>query len=356
MDEPIPGAEAPPQPSGPSAPRPEEAHAAGGRRVKRRLMAWVIGLYAVAVLAAVVLILRGQAPDKGKKSGLEEAKGLLSMAQKDAVGWLSIRGPIYTSESGKVWEKGVEQWARRIRTLADTKGIKAIVLDINSPGGSVGAVQELYSQILRVRQEKKIPVVALFGDVAASGGYYIAAACDKIVAHPGTLTGSIGVIFSVSNLEGLFQKIGYKMEPIKSGKHKDIGSPARPMTKEERELLQALIDDAYQQFLAAVLAGRPGLKEGELKRLADGRIFSGRQALEAKLVDALGDSTDALDLAGKLGGISGRPRIKRETERLSDIFELLEMRFDGLLGLGGRALMGRLGTADRGLEYRWPGF
>src|SRR3989338_1750048 len=322
------------------------------RRVKRRLMFSLLGLYVLSVAAALVLIFRGRPPSTVKET---ERKGLLlTIQEKDTVGWVSIRGAIYNSDSARPWEKGAEQWSRRIRQLSETKGVRAIVLDINSPGGSVGAVQELHSQILRVRKEKKIPVIALFDDVAASGGYYIAAACDKIIAHPGSLTGSIGVIFQAGNMEGLFNKIGVKVDAIKSGKHKDIGSPARPMTPEERKILQELIDDAYKQFVAAVSAGR-NLPEEQVRVLADGRIYSGHQALEAKLVDMLGDSTDALELAGKLGGIPGRPKIRRETDRFSEIFQLLDARFLGILS--GRALLSELFPAARhGLEYRWDGF
>jgi protease-4 len=341
----------------PSEPQPpstaEVAHHAGNRRIKRRLAFSLIGLYLASLLAACLLILRAPEPGRDPK----DKRSLLDLSQpKAVVGWVSIHGPIYASDSGKPWDRGAEQWARKIRSLAETKEVKAIVLDINSPGGSVGAVQELYSQILRVRKEKNIPVVALFGDVAASGGYYIAAACDKIVAHPGTLTGSIGVIFPVSNLEGLFSKIGYKTDPIKSGPHKDIGSPARPMTAEERKIMQDLIDDAYGQFVAAVGSGR-GMAEEKVRVLADGRIYSGRQALASGLVDALGDSTDAVELAGKLGNISGKPKVKRDTEKFSDLFELLESRFLGLPAAwsSAAALVERI-KPHEGLEYRWNGF
>ena len=342
----------PDQPHPADAPLGAEAPLPGQRRVKRRLMFVVIGLYVASLAAACVLVLRGQQlAVPGRRGG--KSPGILSALSesRDVVGWVSIHGPIYSSEAGKPWERGAEQWARKIKQLSETKGVKAIVLDINSPGGSVGAVQELYSQIQRVRKEKHIPVVALFGDVAASGGYYIAAACDKIVAHPGSLTGSIGVIFSVTNLQGLFQKIGFKMDPVKSGRHKDIGSPARPMTAEERELLQALIDDAYGQFVQAVATGRK-LDVAAVKLLADGRIFSGAQAFEAKLVDKLGDSIDAIELAGQLAGIPGRPKIKRDTERFSEIFGMLDSRFEGLLGAGAPALIETL-KPHAGLQYLW---
>jgi len=346
-----------PSPGGPASvvPPDTQPHPAGGRRIKRRLMFAVAGLYAASLAAAGVLILRssGRGP---AGNGREQAQSLLSLAkERDSVGWVAIHGPISNSQGGRLWERGAEQWVRRIKAMSEAKGVKAIILDINSPGGSVGAVQEIYSQILRIRKEKKIPFVAVFGDIAASGGYYIASACDKIVSHPGTLTGSIGVIFSVSNLEGLFGKVGYKMEAIKSGRFKDIGSPARTMTKEERELLQAMIDDAYGQFLKAVADGR-GMPAEQVRPLADGRIYTGRQALEAKLVDAIGDNDDAVALAGKLGGIAGKPRVRRDTERISDILEMFDSRFHGILE--GRApILEELSGADRlGLEYRWRGF
>jgi protease-4 len=340
------------------APAPEtQSHPVGSRRIKRRLMYAVVGLYAASLAAACVLILRS--PGRGPAgNGRDQAQSLLSLAKdRDSVGWVSIRGPISNSQSGRPWEKGAEQWVRHIKAMSETKGVKAIILDINSPGGSVGAVQEIYSQIMRIRREKKLPFVALFDDISASGGYYIASACDKIVAHPGTLTGSIGVIFSVSNLEGLFGKVGYKMDAIKSGKFKDIGSPARAMTKEERELLQKMIDDAYGQFLQAVADGRHAPVE-KIRPLAEGLIYTGQQALhtDPPLVDVLGDSDDAVALAGKMGGIAGKPRVRHETERFSDLFEMLDSRFHGILQ-GQSSILGELSGADRmGLEYRWRGF
>ncbi len=329
----------------------------GPRRVKRRLISWLLGLHAAALLAAGVLVLRGTAATS-RHSGADTAAkvgGLLSPSQ--SVGWVSIRGPIFSSESGKPWEHGSEQWARRIEALADTKGVKAIVLDINSPGGSVGAVQEIYSRILRVKKEKHIPFVAMFGDVAASGGYYLASACDKIVAHPGTLTGSIGVIFELSNMEGLFNKVGYKMDPIKSGAHKDIGSPGRAMTPEEHKIMQDLIDDAYGQFVQAVADGR-GMTVAQVKPLADGRVYSGTQALADHLVDQLGDSRDALALAAKLGGIKDEhPHVRRDGDGLNDIFEMLQSRAHLAFGLGPISIPLPAAFADpaRGLLYMWPG-
>ena len=335
-------------------PVPDPPHVPGPRRLKYRLIGALIALHALSLAAAVFLVMHSRVGESKSEEG--DSKGLLNLSPKESVGWVSIRGPIMSSDSGKPWDHGAEQWARRIEQLANTKGVKAIVLDINSPGGSVGAVQEIYTRILRVKQEKKIPFIALFGDVAASGGYYIAAACDKIVAHPGTLTGSIGVIFAVSNLEGLFAKVGYKTDPIKSGKHKDIGSPARPMTAEERQILQTLIDDAYGQFVQAVADGRK-MTVAEVKPLADGRIYSGNQALALKLVDQLGDSVDATKLAAQMGGIKDeKPRVRRDTERLTDIFEMLESRARLSLGFGPAGVtLGAASPSPRGLLYAWSG-
>lgn len=336
-----------------------EAHAPSARRVKRRLVIGLLGLHALALLAAGVLVVRGKGSSSSAKSDDGDKKTFLDLHPKDTVGWVSIRGPIMSSESGKPWEHGSEQWARRIELMAETKGVKAIVLDINSPGGSVGAVQEIYSRILRVKkQHPNIKFVALFGDVAASGGYYIAAACDKIIAHPGTITGSIGVIFNVANMEGLFAKVGYKSDPIKSGKHKDIGSPARAMTPEEHKILQDLIDDAYGQFVQAVADGRH-MKVEDVKPLADGRIYSGVQAKANGLVDELGDSQDAVMLAAKLGGIKDeKPKVRRDVEKLNDLFEMLESRAAHLtLGVGPINLpLPESMTTSHGMLYMWSGW
>ncbi len=184
--------------------------------------------------------------------------------------------------------------------------VKAIVLRIDSPGGAVGPSQEIYTEVKRTNEVK--PVVASMGSVAASGGYYIACGAGNIVANPGTITGSIGVLMEFSNIEELLKKIGLKSEIIKSGKHKDIGSPVREMTPEERTLLQSVIDTVYSQFIGAISEGR-GISREEIYPIADGRFFSGEQALEYKLIDRLGNFQDAISLAAELGGIEGEPHV-----------------------------------------------
>ncbi len=229
----------------------------------------------------------------------------------------------------------------QIHQYRDDQAIKAIVLRINSPGGSVAPVQEIYSELKKLEK----PIVASMGSTAASGGYYIAAIADEILANPGTLTGSIGVIMQFTKLKGLYEKIGLEQQVVKSGKFKDTGSPVRDMTDEERELLQATLDDVHNQFIDAVFEGRQAhLTREEIVALADGRIFSGQQALGHKLVDQLGNLPDAIDRAGELGGISGKPKVVR-TKRKTSMLERV-------LGSTGKENLDRL-LDNAGVTFRY---
>ena len=229
----------------------------------------------------------------------------------------------------------------QIHRYRDDQTIKAIVLRINSPGGSVAPVQEIYSELKKLEK----PIVASMGSTAASGGYYIAAIADEILANPGTLTGSIGVIMQFTKLKGLYEKVGLEQQVVKSGKFKDTGSPVRDLTDEERELLQATLDDVHNQFIDAVFEGRQEhLTRGEIVALADGRIFSGQQALEHKLVDQLGNLPDAIDRAGELGGIEGKPKVVR-TKRKTSMLERI-------LGTTGKENLDRL-LDNAGVTFRY---
>jgi protease-4 len=222
-----------------------------------------------------------------------------------------------------------------VRTLGeyrDDPSIAAVVLRINSPGGVVGPTQEIFSAVERVRAAGK-PVVASLGAVAASGGYYVAVAANRIFASPGTLTGSIGVIMQLANVESLLKKVGVDYVVVKAGAYKDIGNFARPMKPEERQVLQALLDDVYGQFVAAV-AARRGLDRATVLGFADGRIYSGQQARALKMVDELGGLEDAIEAAGKLAGIAGKPRVMYPRHRFS-LRDLLSNR----LGLDGAAAL-----------------
>ncbi|MBP2650782.1 MAG: signal peptide peptidase SppA, type [Firmicutes bacterium] len=203
---------------------------------------------------------------------------------------------------------GGDEIIRQLHKARDDSSVKAVILRINSPGGSAPASQELGAEIQKLRKDGKI-VVASMGDVAASGGYWIAAVTDKIYASPATMTGSIGVYIPYANWQDLYQKIGIQKEKIKSGPHKDILSPERPMTAEERAILQGMVDDLYNQFVTVVAEGRH-MDVEQVKQLADGRIYTGSQAKTAGLVDELGTMYDAIDGAAELAGIKGKPVIK----------------------------------------------
>ena len=215
--------------------------------------------------------------------------------------------------------------SRTVRQLSkyrrDPK-IKGVIVRIDSPGGSVGPSQEIYDEIHKIREAKKI-VYASLGSVAASGGYYIACAADYILANPGTLTGSIGVIMAFNNLEELAKKIGVAPAVIKSGEFKDSGSPLRPLESKERKLLQNVVDDVHGQFVQAVSSSR-NLSEEEVRLFADGRIMTGRQALKFKLIDEFGGLEKTIEVMGKKMGIIGYPSILEEKEEVPFIDWLMK--------------------------------
>ncbi len=207
---------------------------------------------------------------------------------------------------------------KELSDLAERDDVKAVVLRINSPGGAVGPSQEIYSGVKRLRKAKT--VVASMGTVAASGGYYAAAAAEKIVANPGTITGSIGVLVEFVNAKELLAKIGIEGYVVKSGKFKDLGSPLRKMDAEEKSMLQGLVNDVNGQFIAAVAEGR-GLTEDVVRGMADGRIFTGAQAVGLGLVDQIGDLTDAIELSASLAGIEGKPHVIYPDRRGMNLLE-----------------------------------
>jgi protease IV len=236
----------------------------------------------------------------------------------DEITMIEINGPIYQSDD----------IIRRIKRFR--KGSrKALILRLNSPGGAVAPSQEIYSEVLRARENKKI-VVASMSSLAASGAYYIASACDKIVADPGTLTGSIGVIAEFPDASGLLKKVGLSLQTIKSGKFKDTGSFSRPMNLLEREYLQETINDVFQQFLGSVVDGRRAVFQQKLglnlkKKpeqvtdqeirnylipFADGRVLTGKRAYELGFIDKLGNYYDAVELTANLAGIKGEPSVR----------------------------------------------
>ncbi len=225
----------------------------------------------------------------------------------------------------------VQDLLQDLRTYREHPQVRAVVIRINSPGGVVGPSQELYEALRRLRAEGK-PVVASLGAVAASGGYYVAVAADRIYANPGTLTGSIGVIMQTANLEQLMKKVGVDYVVVKAGQFKDLGNVARPMTAEERRVLQTLLEDVHAQFITAVAEGRR-LDRAQVVQFADGRIFSGAQALALKMVDELGGLEEAVNGAARLAGLPVPPQIIPPRRRVS-ILDLLRNE----LGLARTAL------------------
>ncbi len=231
----------------------------------------------------------------------------------DKIGIVEMYGVI-NEDSGRPVIKQIEKWT-------DNSSIKALVIHINSPGGGVAISQEIYDAIIRASEEK--PVVAAMASVAASGGYYIACAADRIIANPGTLTGSIGVIFQFHTAEGLLEKIGVGTETVKSGELKDVGSYSRSMTKKEELMLRSVVMDTYEQFVQTVAEGR-GMTQEDVYPMADGSIFTGLQAFNLGLVDTLGGLKEAVDLAADLANMEGEPDVIRpRPEKRIGIFDLL---------------------------------
>jgi protease-4 len=240
---------------------------------------FIIVLFFVSVLFAKLLSGESNSFSLGEEIGVVEVKGLIVDSHEYII---------------------------QLNKFRDNKRIKAVVLRIDSPGGVVGPTQEIYEEVKKFVLKK--PLIVSMGSVAASGGYYIAAPATKILANPGTITGSIGVLMKLSNIQGLLGKVGLKSFVLKSGTFKDTGSPVRPMTKEDRRILQEVIDSLHGQFVTAVSEGRK-ISIEEVRTIADGRIFSGEQAMQLKLVDRLGNFQDAVAVAAKMTGIKEEPKL-----------------------------------------------
>lgn len=232
-----------------------------------------------------------------------------------------------------------------LRKYSKDDSVKSIVLRIDSPGGGVAASQEIHQEVKRIRDSKEKAVVVSMGSVAASGGYYIACAANRIMANPGSITGSIGVIAQWTNYEDLLHWAKMKDVTFKSGQFKDSGSPVRDISAQEKEYFQQLVDELYRQFLESVAEGRK-MKIEDVKKLADGRVYSGEQARKMGLIDDLGNLQEAIELAARLGGIKGEPRVVEPTKERVSLFDLLFGKISNFLPTGttsGRAVF----------EYRW---
>ena len=255
----------------------------------------------IAILSFVMSLLGGKNNDDA----------VVQMGSRVAV--IRIEGPIMAGEAtDSLFGENVASTGTimaELRAAPKDKSVKAVLLRINSPGGSVTAAEEIGREIKRLKAETGKPVITSMGDTAASAGYWLAACSDKIYANSSTLTGSIGVYIPYMNTEDLYKKIGISGTKIKSGEYKDILSNERPMTPAERELLQNMVNEMYEQFVGVVSEGRK-MPVDKVKSLADGRVYTGKQAKELGLVDEIGNYYDALDATGALIGSEGTPEVK----------------------------------------------
>ncbi|MDD2853258.1 MAG: signal peptide peptidase SppA [Desulfuromonadaceae bacterium] len=245
---------------------------------------------------------------------------------KEGVGLIEVKGMILDSK----------ETIRQLRYFLKQDAVRAVVLRVDSPGGIVAPSQEIYAEVKKFAAKKKI--IVSMGSLAASGGYYISAPATTIYANPGTITASIGVILKLSNIETLMDKIGIKSYTLKTGKYKDSGSPVRELSAEDRAMLQSVIDNTHEQFVRAVAEGRK-LPIDDVRKIADGRILSGEQAKEHKLVDRLGTLQDAIEEAGRIAGIAGEPELqlppKKKVNYLDLFAEGAEGAINGPLGRAG---------------------
>lgn len=264
-------------------------------RINQRWFVWLI--LALCVLAAPVALLTQVSTNQQSQS---QSQSVLTTF-KDHIEVIKLTGMIIDDEETGLFERSKGSSAavlKHLRKALKNEKVKAILLRVNSPGGTVPTSQEIHEAVIALQKKGK-PVVVSMGDVAASGGYYVSCGADKIFANPGTLTGSIGVIINLMNFKGLADKLGVEPEVIKSGTFKDIASPYRKLTKEDEEILHNLIMDSYEQFTSAISEGRK-LPIEQVKGIADGRIYSGRQAQKLGLIDELGSYTDALACLQKI--------------------------------------------------------
>jgi protease IV len=235
----------------------------------------------------------------------------------------------------------------QLKRYEDSNSVKAILLNIDSPGGGVAVSQEIYAELRRLREKKDKTIVAYLSSTGASGAYYVACAANKIVANPGTIVGSIGVIAEWVSYAELLEWAKLKDVVFKTGEFKDTGSPMRPLTDNEKKYFQGLIDDMYVQFVEAVSSGRK-LDLQEVRSMADGRVFTGRDAKERKLIDEIGNFQDAIDLTAKLSGISGKPRLLRLSRPRVTLLDVLTTDLSRLVPFNGQGMQSQIK-----FQYLW---
>jgi protease IV len=285
-----------------------------GNALPRRSLAKPIAIAVVAFMTLSGIVLAIMSTARGD--------GGLGFGARIAL--IEVHGVI-TDDAGTI---------RQIRRFRRDSSVRGYVVSIDSPGGVVGPSQSIFRELKRIREEDGVPVVASIGGVGASGGYYVALGADSIYALPGSITGSIGVIMELPDASALLDRVGVRFDVVKSAEHKDIGSPFRRMSEGDRDLLEAMVMDVYDQFVEVVVDER-GMSRAAVEAVADGRIVSGRQALASGLIDGLGNIQDAIGVAGRMAGLGSDPRVVRPPEPRATLLDLL---------LGGPAVraLGRL--------------
>lgn len=283
----------------------------------------LIGLVLFAILAGVIASMRSDTTVDNPFSS-------------DKVAVVLIEGEIFESHDA----------LELLHRYAENDSVKAIVMRINSPGGAIAPSQEIYEEIRNVRSRSGKPIVASLDSVAASGGFYIASACDRIVANPGSITGSIGVILQWMEIKDLLAWAKMKPETLTSGQMKAAGSPYEQLTPEQRAYLQSIVNQLHSQFVRAVAAGRK-LPVGDVSRIADGRVFTGEQALALKLVDELGNMDDAIRVAGRLAGVKGKPGMIYPKKKKPGLLDLMTDQSDS------ESPLSRIFSHRPRFLYRW---
>ena len=327
MDNPYPPASFSPAPGTPPPPA-----------VKRKPLSFWLALFfgGCSVLAALVILVMflamGSAPGLGPKGPEAFQEQAVEGSGRDRIVWLPIHGVLMHAEAGGFFPQAdlIDRTIQALKQAGEDPHVKAVVLDVDSPGGGVTESDQIHHAVERLQKEHGKRVVVLMGDVAASGGYYLSAGADRILAHPTTITGSIGVISQFMNYEGLFEKIGLKSETVKSVKFKDIGNATRPMTAEDRALFQSLVDNMHKKFAGIVLDGRAHVRlpdgrafdADHVKAVADGRIYTADEALANGLIDEIGYKEDAL--AAARSGLKDATVV--EYVRRPNLFDLLGAR------------------------------
>jgi protease-4 len=296
--------------------------------MRNRMLIWLLlggGAFVLLIVVIVAISVTVGADDSGE------------FAFSDRIQVVDVEGELVESR----------QILDQLKRYEDSNSVKAILLNVDSPGGGVAASQEIYTEIKRLREKKDKIVVAYLSSTGASGAYYISCAANKIIANPGTIVGSIGVIAEWVNYADLLEWAKLKDIVFKTGEFKDTGSPSRALTENERKYFQGLIDDMYVQFVEAVSSGRK-LDLQQVRSMADGRVFTGRDARERKLIDEIGNFQDAVDITAKLAGISGKPRLLRSNRQRVTLLDVLTTDLSRLVPFNGQSMKSQIK-----FQYLW---